>query len=361
MRILYGVQATGQGHISRARAMANALRSHPVTVDWLFSGRPRDKLFDMEPFGDYMHRRGLTFITRDGRIQHMRTALGNNLPRFLRDVMQLNVKDYDLVVTDFEPVTAWASRLRGVQSIGIGHQYAFGGNAPTAGNDWLSSLIMRNFAPVHTGLGLHWHGYDPHTLPPILDLGNTDTRQDDHYLVYLPFEDQNAVTRWLNGHDGYHFIQYAPGIDHEQRGNVRRHPTSILAFKKDLHSCRGVICNSGFELISECLQLGKPALTKPLAGQTEQLSNAAALLELGYATTMEDLEDVRLAGWLKQTPRAPDIHFANVAEALAEWLYGGGTEPASALSHRLWQCSMTPRTTPDTAGLPGSVKTLPEP
>ncbi len=344
MKILYGVQATGQGHISRARAMAEALEHYPVQVDWLFSGREREKLFDMEPFGDFQHRRGLTFTTRNGRVQHLRTAIDNSAPQFLRDVWQLNVRDYDLVVTDFEPVTAWAGRLRGVHTIGIGHQYAFGGHAPATGDHWLSRFIMRNFAPVKTGLGLHWYGYDPHTLPPILDLGDADTREGAHYLVYLPFEDQARVTRWLQGHSDFQFLQYAPGLPQQQAGNVRLHPTSITAFKQDLHNCRGVICNSGFELLSECLELGKPALTKPLAGQTEQLSNALAMTELGYATAMEDLDDVRLAGWLRNTPRAPAIHFADVAAGLAEWLHNGCREPAASLSQRLWQSSMTPRT-----------------
>ena len=184
MRILYGVQATGQGHISRARAMAEALSHYPVEVTWLFSGREREKLFDMGPFGDFLHCRGLTFTTRNGGISHLRTALDNNVPRFLRDVWQLDVADYDLVVTDFEPVTAWAGRLRGINTIGIGHQYAFGGNAPATGDHWLSRLIMRNFAPVKTGLGLHWHDYDPHTLPPILDLPD----QSEVDTLFLGFQ-----------------------------------------------------------------------------------------------------------------------------------------------------------------------------
>lgn len=342
MKILYGVQATGQGHISRARAMADALAAYPVQVDWLFSGRARDKLFDMEPFGNFLHRRGLTFTTRDGRIRYLRTALDNNIFQFLRDIRALDVTGYDLVVTDFEPVTAWAGRLRGISTIGIGHQYAFGGNTPTAGDHWLSRLIMRNFAPVTLGLGLHWHGYDANTLPPILDLGDNDSGDGEYYLVYLPFENQAQVTGWLNRHDTFSFVQYAPGLEPGQARNVRLHPTSISAFKKDLHNCRGVICNSGFELLSECLELGKPALTKPLAGQTEQLSNALALAQLGYASTMDSLDDARLADWLRQTPRAPAIHFADVAAGLAEWLNSGCREPVASLSQRLWRHSRTP-------------------
>ena len=88
MKILYGVQGTGQGHISRARALALALRDWPVEVTWLFSGRARENLFDMDIFGDYAHRRGLTFKTRAGRMQYWATVRGNSLPRFLRDARE---------------------------------------------------------------------------------------------------------------------------------------------------------------------------------------------------------------------------------------------------------------------------------
>ena len=44
-----------------------------------------------------------------------------------------------------------------------------------------------------------------------------------------------------------------------------------------VRGCAGVVCNSGFELISECLQLGKTVLTRPVLGQMEQMSNAFAL------------------------------------------------------------------------------------
>ena len=81
MNILYGVQGTGQGHISRARAMAAALHRHGVTVTWLFSGRSRQALFDMDCFGDFQHRRGLTFATRDA-VEGGRAMLEKREARF---------------------------------------------------------------------------------------------------------------------------------------------------------------------------------------------------------------------------------------------------------------------------------------
>ena len=154
MRILYGVQATGQGHISRARAMAHALKQHPdVDVTWLFSGRPRERLFDMEPFGDFQHRAGLTFVTEAGRLRYRKTIMANRYWQFIRDVQRLDVKAYDLVVTDYEPVTAWAGKLKGQSVLGIGHQYAFGKNTPVEGRSLAQHVVMSLFAPGARGVG----------------------------------------------------------------------------------------------------------------------------------------------------------------------------------------------------------------
>ena len=336
MRILYGVQATGQGHISRARAMSAALCAYPVEVDWLFSGRPRDRLFDMEPFGDFLHRRGLTFQSSGGRIRYLDTLTGNNLPRFLRDVAELDLSVYDLVVTDFEPVTAWAARRSGVRSVGIGHQYAFGPHTPTRGGNALTRFIMRQFAPVDVPIGLHWHPYADNVLPPILDLPRLEVCDDGHVLVYLPFEDQSEVTRVLQGFPGQRFVQYANGLEHGAAGNVTLHPASTVTFKRHLAASAGVICNSGFELISECLQWRKPVLTKPLAGQLEQSSNALALEQLGYADAMHTLDARRIGDWLARRAEAPACGFRDVASVLARWLAQGCAETPGELAAALW-------------------------
>lgn len=337
MKILYGVQATGQGHISRARAAAAALAANNVEVTWLFTGRARSHLFDMEPFGDYLHHKGLTFVTEAGRLRYRRTAMTNDLPKFVRDVAALNLTHYDLIVSDYEPVTAWACRRQRRECIGIGHQYAFGPHTPTAGDSLIQRTVMRRFAPVDRPVGLHWAAFDDNVLPPILDLPSIDqVAQQDHILVYLPFEDQRLVTRWLQGFSGVRFKQYANGIADELTANVERRGANIAGFKSDLASCRGVICNSGFELISECLQWHKPVLTRPLAGQMEQLSNAAALASLGYATVMPTIDNELTEHWLRSPKQPPQIRFPDVAARLARWLCEGATEPTDRLCAELW-------------------------
>jgi len=360
MKILYGVQATGQGHISRARAMAEALQHHNVEVTWLFSGRSADRLFDMEPFGDFEHRRGLTFATQAGRIRYVDTVISNNIFQFLRDIRRLDLTPFDLVVTDYEPVTAWACKLAGRQCIGIGHQYAFGNNTPQAGGDWLSRTIMRNFAPVTMPLGLHWHPYATNVLPPILDLPELPRdQQANHILVYLPFEDQAQVTAFLQQFPDHSFIQYANGLEHAIVGNVQRHPTSIERFKSHLAASQAVVCNSGFELISECIQWRKPVLTKPLAGQMEQLSNALALEQLRYAAVMHTLDEPTMRQWLAKPGMRQSTHFGDVAAALAQWLAGGCQASIDSLAHSLWYASLVSDQSP--GGTVASRSSIPDP
>ena len=349
MTILYGVQGTGQGHISRARAMAAAFVGQDVDVTWLFSGRSPARLFDMEPFPGYESRHGLSFTHREGKVQILPTLRDNKPLRFLQDVRQLDLAPYDLVVTDFEPVTAWAAKRRGVPCIGIGHQYAFGPGTPSNGGSWLSRAIMRNFAPTDTALGLHWHPYAHNVLPPILDLPERSLFQLDHILVYLPFEDQDRVTEMLRRFPERRFIQYANGLEHAVMGNVTRCPGSVVNFKRDLAACRGVLCNSGFELISECLQWRKPVLTKPLSGQMEQLSNALALEQLGYAAVMPQLSELRLGQWLESSPAAPLVNYSDVAPVLTAWLAAGCPETPQQLGRKLWQ-----RQTPQSSSRDGS-------
>ena len=336
MRILFGVQGTGQGHISRCRALARELARTEAEVTWLVSGRERDALFGMEEFGDFLHRRGLSFVSRNGNLSILGTLRGVRPLRFLHDVRSLDLRDYDLIVSDFEPVTAWAGRLANRRVIGIGHQYAFGPGTPLNGDNWWSRLILRQFAPVTTGVGLHWHPYEGNVLPPILDLPPLETRLGDHVVVYLPFENQQTVTDWLRRFPQQRFIQYSAELSDAEAGNVTLRKADAYAFKVDLASSRGAICNSGFELISECLYLGKPVLTKPLLGQLEQQSNALSLDQLGFAQIIPGLEDDRLGRWLEQPPALAPQAYPNVAAELADWLAGGCLESPQQLGTALW-------------------------
>ena len=339
MRILYGVQGTGNGHVSRARAMARALAGHPgIRVDWLFSGRPREGFFDMAVFGDYLWREGLSFAVRGGRIHSWATVCQSRPLTLIRDIRQLPVDQYDLIVSDFEPVTAWAGRFARRRVVGIGHQYAFKHDIPVAGRDPIGRLILEHFAPVALPVGLHWHHFGHSILPPIVDLASDLRSQPGNgdIVVYLPFEAPADILRLLASQPGTRFVMYHPAAQNGQIGNVATPPPSTVAFKRDLARCSGVICSAGFELIAEALSLGKRILAKPVGGQMEQLSNARALRELQYGEVMPRLDPALLQRWLAAPGRTVRITWPDSAGALAAWLADGCQQGVPTLSARLW-------------------------
>ena len=90
MKIFYGVQGTGNGHITRARVMAKELYLAGFDVNFQFTGRPQDKFFDMEVFNGYQHRDGLTFNTDHGKVSYIKTAFQAKPIRFVQDVKTLD-------------------------------------------------------------------------------------------------------------------------------------------------------------------------------------------------------------------------------------------------------------------------------
>ncbi len=338
MRILYGVQGTGNGHITRARAMSKAFAKSSASVDYIFSGRAQEKYFDMDPFPDWRAKTGLTFIHSAGKIDPLATLKGNSVGSFIQDIRTLDVSGYDLVVTDFEPTCAWAAKRQKKTVIGVGHQYAFHHPVPMRGDNFMSRGIMKKFAPADIGLGLHWHHFGHPILPPIADIPDGDTHvKSRKILVYLGFEAKQAVLNLLQPFTDYEFYYYGEFARPEQHGHIHLRPLSREGFKADLANCEGVICNAGFELASEAIELGKKLLVKPLKGQMEQLSNAKALEELQLGMTMNTLDPQTINNWLNYWTAKP-VHYPAVAQHIVDWILAGEwTEAArDKLVKQLW-------------------------
>ncbi|MEM6484654.1 MAG: MJ1255/VC2487 family glycosyltransferase [Pseudomonadota bacterium] len=340
MRILYGVQGTGNGHITRARAMRLALEDLDADVDYLFSGRSVDRYFDMAEFGSCAYLAGLTLVTVNGRVSYSKTILHNSYRQFVRDVKTLDLNQYSLVITDFEPVTAWSGMLRGKTVISLGHQPAFDYAIPKAGADLRSAMLMKVFAPGHVKVGMHWSSFDAPLLPPMMELPaeNLSVAQPRKVLVYLPFENESSVLEILTQIKTHEFFVYGVRSDVVHDGHVHIRPPSVSGFRADLESCSAVIGNAGFELASECLAHGKRLIVKPVERQMEQLSNALALKQLGYAEVTTNLDARSVTQWLHEDRAAPKLVCPDVAAALASWIDEGDFRQASLdrLSTDLW-------------------------
>lgn len=338
MRILYGVQGTGNGHLSRARVMAKALQKQGANVDFFFSGRSAEQFFDMQCFGHYQVQSGLTFSTENGRVSVAKTAKQNAWLGFIKDVKSLDLSGYDLVLNDFEPVSAWAAKNQGIPSIGISHQAALNFPVPKMGDSWFNDMMLSYFAPVDIALGCHWHHFGFPILPPFVEVDVVEQQLAHQILVYLPFESPDEIVKFLAPFSDYTFLVYhAAKPTSKPSEHIRWHGFDRDGFKAAMASCGGVIGNAGFELASEALTLGKKLLIKPLLGQFEQLSNVAALELLGAAECMKTcLDSNALRRWLK-APMPEAIAYPEVGDALVNWLLKGDWSQPELLCQSLWQ------------------------
>jgi len=336
MKIFYGVQGTGNGHITRGRVMARELYAAGFDVTFQFTGRPKDEFFDMEVFNGYQHREGLTFDTDKGQVSYLKTALKSSPIRFVHDVKALDLSAYDLVISDFEPVTAWAAKRQKKPVLGIGHQYAFEHAIPRTGSDPLADMVMKYFAPANKGIGLHWHHFDQPILPPIIETPEIpQSVQANKIVVYLPFEDQQAMIKLLSPYTDYEFHLYSPTPVSSEFDHIICHPLSREGFKNDVYNCAGIISNAGFELASEALQLGKKILAKPLHAQMEQISNAVALKQLGFGQTMHDMDASVIQSWLERK-KAVRVSYPNVAKLIVEWMQQDMPAIDKAFTEKVW-------------------------
>ena len=335
MKILYGVQGTGNGHITRARAMQSALAKAGIEVDWVFSGRDKDKFFDMDAFGDYKVFKGLSFATKSGKVDLIKTFAEASLGQMYIDIKTLDLKQYQLVVTDFEPVVAWAARKQGMPCIGIGHQYAFDHAIPKAANSFASDAIMKWFAPVTQGVGVHWHHFGQPILPPIIENDQHGFCDQNQTLVYLPFEKSEHVLNVLRQFE-HAFVFHTSDIPEGRYGNVLVKGFSRDGFKESLHSTNGVICNAGFELASEALSLGRKIMVKPLKGQMEQSSNALALSTLGLGLSTSTIDTAAISKFIS-TAQTQQVNYPDVSALLATWLKNYPNISLDALVNDAWQ------------------------
>jgi uncharacterized protein (TIGR00661 family) len=337
------VQATGNGHISRSREVIRELKELGHNVRVILSGRDSSLLWEMEVFRPYETFRGLTFSYHRGKLQYIQTVLQLNFVQFYRDIHSFDAAGYDLVVTDFEPLSARIARQNKLPLIGIGHQYAFTHDIPVVGGNPLARFVLNNFAPADFPVGLHWHHFKQPILPPIIPNHIVQDQRilENKIIVYLPFEKSEDIIALLKEFQSHDFYIYHRFKQAEDQKNIHMRPYSRTGFLTDLAECNGVICNAGFELVSEALHLGKKILVKPLTGQIEQLSNAMviSLLKLGMA--MKRLDKNKVTQFLNISAGAA-IKYPNVARIIATWVDGGDWEDLEGLAQMAWRQTSMP-------------------
>lgn len=346
MKILFGVQGTGNGHISRSRELVRKLKEDGHELQVIISGRKEDELREIEIFSPYRVLKGLTLVTYRGRMNYIDTMFQLDLTRLMTDVINLDMTGVDLVITDFEPVTSMAARIKGLPSVGFGHQYAFPFRIPMSRGNMFEKYTLLNFAPARYNAGLHWHHFNQPIFPPVIPetLYRTTRPAEDpkKILVYLPFEEVDDVEAFVRPFDSNRFFIYGKVKEDRDTEHLHFRSYSRDGFLQDLMESSGVVCNAGFELPGEALHLGKKLLLRPLDGQIEQESNALALVELGYGMAMHKLDSDVLRHWLSMPGNSP-LNYSRTVDYIAEWVASGRWDDLSTFTDAAWQDNISGR------------------
>ena len=319
MRVLYGIQGTGNGHISRAMDIIPFL-AKKTDLDILVSGCQSDIEL---PYPIKYKKKGLSFIFgKKGGIDFKSTLSKLNPIQFIHDVKDLPVRDYSLVISDFEPISAWSAKLNKVPSVSLSHQAAvLHKHAPRPRKqDLMGKFILKNYAPANSTAGFHFKSYGEGVYTPIIrqQIRRQEVRSEDHITVYLPSYNDSHIFEVLGEFPSERWNVFSKHCDREySKGNVFFFPPDNQRFTQSLAEGKAVICGAGFETPSEALFLGKKLLVVPMRGQFEQQCNARSLEELGVpvikAFNRKSLSQI--SDWL-ETGQALQIEYRDRTESI---------------------------------------------
>ncbi len=283
MKILYGIQGTGNGHISRAEDVVPILQDYGE-VDLLVSGSQADLPL---PFPVKYKSKGLSFyFGKKGGIDFIKTIKNSNTNSVLKEINSFPIKNYDLVINDFEPISAWSAKKHDIPCVSLSHQAALlSKNVPRPTHyDLIGEWILKNYAPAHAHVGFHFSEFDKNIFTPVIGqtIRKSKPTVGDHYTVYLPAYSDEKLVPLLTKVPRAKWQVFSKHAKKPYRvGNASIFPVDKKAFITSMVSSLGVLCGAGFETPAEALFLGKKLLVVPMKRQYEQHYNAAALKNLG--------------------------------------------------------------------------------
>jgi uncharacterized protein (TIGR00661 family) len=241
--------------------------------------------------------KGFTFVYDNGKLDYWKTFKQLSIFQFIKDILSVPVEQYDLIISDFEPISAYAAKLRGIKSLSLSHHAAFLSEDTPRPNkvDRMAEWILKNYAPCKYNIGFHFKRYDDFILPPhirsVIRDNKDKTERNNYILVYLSAYHTGQLTYTFSRFPQYQFVIFSPEIHKPSifSNNIELKPANSTEFIYALLNCNGVITGGGFETVAEALYLNKRVLTIPIKGQYEQECNTTASsgIHNGYKGTLD--------------------------------------------------------------------------
>lgn len=321
MKLLYAIQGTGNGHLARAEDVIPVLQQYG-DLDLFVSGAQADIKLS---YPVKYKSKGLSFyFGKGGGIDFLKTFKRNSSRDVYKEIKKFPVDKYDLVINDFEPITAWACHKKEIPCVALSHQSALlSKKVPRPKKiDPIGEWILHNYAPVEQHVGFHFERYDKFIYTPVIrsEVRNTKVQEKEHYTVYLPaYDDRKLVPilakipqiRW------HIFSKHAKKPYHI--GKLSVYPVNKEEFAQSMTSAKGVLCGAGFETPAEALFLRKKLLVVPMKSQQEQHYNAAALKQMGVPVLkkVKKKQVEKILQWIESDSRVTVDYKDTTVDAVA--------------------------------------------
>ncbi len=320
MKILYAIQGTGNGHASRALEIIPLLQQK-AQVDILISGYQCNiKL----PFEIKYKLYGLSFIFgKKGGIDLFKTIKKIKLFKLIKEIKSIPVKEYDLIINDFEPISAWAAKLKNAPIISLSHQNAvLDASSPKYKKYALEKYILKYYAPTKIKFGFHFKSYSSSIFTPIIrsQIREKNITNKGHYTVYLPAYSDKKIIKLLSQFPIVKWHVFSRHTDkYFFKKNITIQPINNFDFVKSMASSNGVLCGAGFETPAEALYLGKKLMVVPMKNQYEQQCNAMALKEMGVPVLKKfNIKRLKkIAHWI-QSNDVVSVNYPDITDEILE-------------------------------------------
>jgi uncharacterized protein (TIGR00661 family) len=247
-----------------------------------------------------------------------------------------------VVITDFEPITAYLANHYDLPLITLDNQHRMrymeyevppGGDAGAAMTKTITRLMIPrpDVSLVITFFTGTVRNARTFLFPPLIrqEVLNAQPSDGGHILIYVT-SGFDPLLNILKTFPREVFHVY--GYDKEEiDGALHYKPFSRDGFLHDLASAKAVIATAGFTLISEAIHLRKPYLASPMQGQYEQELNAFQLQNLGYGAGLLKPTREAVAAFLYDLPayqhalsQRPEMDQSAIKQKLDELLADDG-------------------------------------
>ncbi|NHJ46838.1 MAG: hypothetical protein FK733_03530 [Asgard group archaeon] len=316
MKVLYGLNSNGQGHINRSKVFIDQLEKDGHEVHVLFSGRkPPEYALEMGSNTIYIY--GPEDLYKNRRVDFGKMLSQNlaNISGFIdkrREIIAfIGKENYDLIISDFENFSCYAAKRLCKPIIIINRQNAiFHPSNKLAPGNAFEKMSLRMLYAIMQPHYTHAYSLDfrqdiktieNDTLFPLVwkpELNDYDITIDNHITAYLAWYDPEKIIETFSKFPKQTFYVY--GFNkYKKVKNIVFKETSRDGFLKDLVSSKGIIGNGGFNLSWEACLLNKFIWSIPIVAQYEQMTNAYRLEQNGIGFVTYKVSEASLENYLK--------------------------------------------------------------